>query len=279
MNQPPILQPRQSFPIWPAVIAVAMAIFISTIVIGYFVARSYHSLTTTATTENNSTATTSSGVISVHHSGVTVTINGSNVTTTGDGEMITGSGNVRSEARNVTGFTAIEVSDAAEVEAAIGPTTSVTVTTDDNLLPVIDTKLVGQTLRISSNQSYSTKIGVKVRITAPVLVAVALAGSGSARISGLANAQFSARLAGSGSARLEGSANAVNFQLVGSGGVNARDLTAKSVQVAVAGSGSAEVCATESLAASVAGSGSVAYVGHPAAVSKSITGSGAINSR
>ncbi len=269
MTPPPVLQPRRPL-IWPAIVAA--------LVIGYCVVRTPALFSNTVVSDNNSNAVLANGtVVTVHDTHVTVTVNG--VTTTSGGNMITGSGKAQTEVRNVTGFTAIEVSDSAEVEATVGPTTSVTVTTDDNLLAAIETKLDGATLRIQSNQSYSTKLGVKVTITAPSLVAVKLTGSGSAKIGGLANTKFYADVTGSGSASLTGTANEVDLHLVGSGGVNARSLTAKSAQVTVTGSGSASVYATDSLGITVTGSGSVTYFGHPTSVAKAVTGSGSIHAQ
>ncbi len=206
---------------------------------------------------------------------MTVTVNGS--TTTFGGKMITGSGKLQTEKRDLTGFTAIESTGAADVEASIGPATSVTVTTDDNVLPAIETKLDGQTLRIGTNQSYTTKLGVKVKITAPALAAVTLSGSGSASVNGLTNTKFRADLSGSGGASLTGTVSQVDLHLVGSGSVSAPSLVAKSVRVEVTGSGSAAVSATDSLEATVTGSGSITYGGHPASVSKTVTGSGSIH--
>jgi putative autotransporter adhesin-like protein len=62
----------------------------------------------------------------------------------------------------------------------------------------------------------------------------------------------------------------------GSGSVELIPLVAGDVRAAVSGSGSIFVTATKRLEGSVSGSGAIIYAGNPEAVTKNVTGSGAI---
>src|SRR5687767_10753214 len=59
-----------------------------------------------------------------------------------------GSGKQATEERQVAPFTQVEGSGAMKLEVAVGPTQSVTVTWDDNLLAHAITEVSGQKLRV-----------------------------------------------------------------------------------------------------------------------------------
>jgi Putative auto-transporter adhesin, head GIN domain len=189
---------------------------------------------------------------------------------------IHGSGVAKTESRAVTSFSKIELAGSPDVEVTIGPATSVSVTADDNLLPIIETKVEGDTLKIGSKQSYNTTLGVKVKITVPALDGASVSGSGDIHVKGLKAADLEAGVTGSGDVTLTGVADRLHAQITGSGDLRAGDFAAKSVRVTVTGSGDATVQATEELDASVTGSGDVHYSGHPSKVRKTVTGSGDI---
>ena len=83
-------------------------------------------------------------------------------------------------------------------------------------------------------------------------------------------------LSGSGNIAVDGVADRVTISLPGSGNIECKGLKAKSAKVTLMGSGTVTVYASETLDASVAGSGAIRYDGSPAQVTKSITGSGTI---
>jgi hypothetical protein len=191
---------------------------------------------------------------------------------------IHGSGVSKTESRAVGSFSKIDLSGSPEVRVAVGSDTSVAVTADDNILPIIETKVEGDTLRINSKQSYSTSLGVKVNITVPSLNGVSISGSGDIKVTGLKAGDMDVSVTGSGNLTLSGGVDGLHARIVGSGDLRAGELAAKRVRVAVTGSGDAAVRATEELDASVTGSGDVRYFGHPHQVRRSVTGSGNIDS-
>jgi hypothetical protein len=190
---------------------------------------------------------------------------------------IHGSGNIKTEARNVGPFTKINLSGSPDITVTIGPELSVAVTTDDNILPVINTTVEGATLNVYSKQSYSASQEVKVKITMPALDGVSVSGSGDIQVTGLKAGELEARVTGSGDVTLKGSAERLRAEVTGSGDVHAGDLSAKNARVNVTGSGDVTVRATAELEATVTGSGDVNYYGNPPQVNKHVTGSGDIN--
>jgi len=192
------------------------------------------------------------------------------------GPAIQGSGVARTDQRQPGNFQAVRIDGMANVTIEVGAPTAVAVTADDNLLEIITTDVEGDTLVISSKQSYNTKVGVKVAITVPELSAVQINGAGDVKVSGLNAGKFSAIIRGSGDIEAAGAAKELTANIEGSGNLKLGQLVAQSVSVSVAGSGDATVNASNQLSASIAGSGAVKYKGSPRNVQKSIAGSGSV---
>jgi len=189
---------------------------------------------------------------------------------------VVGSGVTASEDRQVADFTEVQLSGSFEVEVEVGPSKSVRVEADDNIVPLISTAVVGSTLKIATRQGFSTGQPVKVWVTVPRLLGVDHSGSGSVHAHGIDGERFVARLQGSGSIRLAGRADALAATLDGSGALMAADLVTGSATVDLAGSGTAEVHASEHLGVTITGSGAVRYAGEPEDITRNILGSGTI---
>lgn len=103
-------------------------------------------------------------------------------------------------------------------------------------------------------------------------------GSGGINIKDIESNKLQSSVSGSGDIKIAGKAEAAEFNANGSGSISAKEVEAKDVRSTVRGSGSINLWATQSLDASVAGSGSVGYRGNPAKLQKSERGSGRIKS-
>ena len=191
------------------------------------------------------------------------------------GPGIKGSGTTASENRDVKPFSKLVLKNSADVKVKIGPKQSVTIETDDNLLGIITTEVADETLTVSSSESFSTQIGVKLSIEVSKLEAVDILGSGDINVAELAEKEFAVQIAGSGNVAAAGKADRVAVKIRGSGEAKLFDLEAQDVSVTIAGSGDVRVNASESLNASIAGSGDIQYKGSPK-VKQSIAGSGDI---
>jgi serine/threonine protein kinase len=187
-----------------------------------------------------------------------------------------GSGTLATETRDVGEFSKIEIEGSPDLEVVIGSNTVVSVAADDNVLPIIETRVDGDSLRIRSTRSYSSRLGVKVHVVLPSLDAIASSGSGSISANGLAARAFGLTISGSSDTTLKGTADSFDVSVFGSGDVQAGELIAKDVNVNISGSADAVVRATQSLNASVTGSGDVTYLGNPANVQRNVTGTGTV---
>ncbi len=199
-------------------------------------------------------------------------------TLTAGPNSVVGSGKVTSETRNVAPFSAVELAGSGDVNILLGDGQSMNVQADDNIMPLIETKVVNGTLVVS------TKPFTNIRATNSIVVTVVmkslqhlkLSGSGNINVGQMSGPELAVDLLGSGNIRVEGKAERVNISLPGSGNVFCDGLTARDAIVRLNGSGNVTVYADKSIDASLLGSGSIRYSGEPAQVSKSITGSGTI---
>lgn len=213
-----------------------------------------------------------------------------------------GSGRSAVETRNLVDFEAITLAGSFKLEVRQAAKESVTVTADDNLLPMIETTVEsgshGRTLviRPKRGENWRTKSEVKISVDVVKLSALSTAGSGNVAIEGLKTPLLKLSIAGSSDAALRaldteslqisiagsgdvkgaGQAKKLRLSIAGSGDAALRELQADEVAVSIAGSGDAQVTANKSLSATIAGSGDVRYRGTATDVKTTVMGSGTI---
>jgi len=193
-----------------------------------------------------------------------------------DRPRLRGSGVSATQTREVGEFRSLEVNGSGAVRITLGEAQSLRVTTDDNLLEHVRTRVEDGVLVVDwARGSYSPKVALVVEVSAPSLEAVSLGGSGDLTFKGLDAERFSASIAGSGSVSGSGKCGQLSLSIAGSGDLRVYDVIAREVEVSIAGSGSAYVHAHEKLDVSISGSGDVRYRGKPA-ISRSIAGSGSV---
>jgi hypothetical protein len=215
----------------------------------------------------------------------------------GGGSMVDGSGNLIEDVRAVSGYTRIAVSGPIDVQLKRTGNERAVVQADDNIAPLIETRVEGGKLYVAAKKDVSFRTRNKLSVTVEFKQLDALQldgsgdvladdikatifegvihGSGNLKIGKLEAGTVAISIAGSGNFSARGRADRVGFVIEGSGDILAEDLQAKSAAIKIAGSGDARVHATESLQAKIAGSGDVRYRGSPQ-VDKKIAGSGEV---
>jgi len=189
-----------------------------------------------------------------------------------------GSGVETSSRRETTSFSRVDLRGAARVSIVVGRARSVTVRGDDNLTGRVETKVEGDTLAIST-RSYRSEIGISVEIGVPALDGIELSGSGTIGVHKLSGASFSADLSGLGKIRIDGQTAKLVVDISGSGEAQLDRLSALAARVDISGLGDVSLTATNSLEASISGSGDITYAGNPRRVAKDVSGSGSISAQ
>lgn len=188
-----------------------------------------------------------------------------------------GSGAVTTESRTVGPFTKVEADGGIHVDVTIGPASPVVVSAQTNILPIIVTEVVGDTLRIHSSKGYTTTQRVSVQATTPSLVGVTLNGGSEAKVDGLVATDLTIDLSG-GAVLTVASKQADTIHLSGSGGARAElaGLTATTVDVDMSGGATATVTATGTVSGTASGGARVTVSGG-AAIDVQTSGGAAVD--
>ncbi len=203
----------------------------------------------------------------------------------GGGQTITGSGKLVTETRQVTGVSRVELMIDANLEIQQGTQESLSVTADDNILPVLQTSVVGGKLNIR----YQPQVNIrglhqpKLVLTVKNLSGLRLSSSGTVKVGPLTTGNFDLALtsscnvniqgiqadritttiSSSGDINLQGTANSLVLHVSSSGNFLAGDLQVKDADVTLSSSGNVTLWVTDSLNVNISSSGNVAYYGSP----------------
>lgn len=189
-----------------------------------------------------------------------------------------GSGTVVTESRTMSGFDEIVLSGSGEVFVDVNGTESLTITAEDNIMPLLTTEVQNGRLELGTRSSISPTVATIYTISAEALNGVSIEGSGGITATGITADSFDAEISGSGQIKVVGTADELTVDISGSGRFEAEDLVAAIGTADVSGSGHAIVNVSNKLDVDVSGSGTVEYIGDPD-LSSSISGSGDIRRR
>ena len=195
-----------------------------------------------------------------------------------DWRGVRGNGTIKTEQRPVGPFTRIEAGGFYDIQWQPG-SPSFSLTTDENLLSHIETRMNGSVLKIETHGQIAPTHGVTVVITSPSLTGAELSGALKLKATQLSGDRFALDTSGATRVALAGRANRLIASLTGASKLNAETLETQDVEISVTGAGKADVNATNSLRAAITGAGRVSYGGNPKSVEKKITGAGKISPR
>jgi hypothetical protein len=172
-----------------------------------------------------------------------------------------GSGEVKSETRQASAFSRIDVTAGIGVTVRIGSAQTLEVRAQENILPLIATDVQGATLRIHSTQGYTTSEGVHVTIVTPALAGISMSGGSQGQIAGIAADDLEIELSGGSGLTASGTARTVTAKASGGSRGTLSDLSATTVTVVMTGGSTAIVRASEEVRGSASGGSRVTVVG------------------
>jgi hypothetical protein len=216
-------------------------------------------------------------------------------------EKIEGNGQLKKETRSISDFSSIASAGSWDVMVSYGPTCSVQVEADENLLPYIVTEVESNRIQIHSkkNTNLRSKNKIVVYVTLNHLSGIALSGSGNIMgegkfssdgplqisVSGSGNIKMafnaaqlvSMSIAGSGNIQLAGKAETAEASISGSGNADCGNLQVDHAIARISGSGNVNIFANKSVKANISGSGSVVYKGAATDIESHSAGSGKVH--
>lgn len=215
---------------------------------------------------------------------------------------IPGSGNIQTEARVPGAFEAISIDyPGAEIIIQQGDKETVEIEADDNLLPQLSTEVISGRLTIKNvetewkamvNPSQPVEISITVRELKEIVLSalvgdlevnglqsdalkLVLSGGAQITLNGIQVELLDSILSGAGDIQASGTADQIKLILSGLGNFNAADLKSNNATIELSGMGNATVQVEKKLVATIAGAGSIEYLGNPQ-VEQNITGAGSV---
>lgn len=202
-----------------------------------------------------------------------------------------GSGNIITEKKQVDNFKGISAGGAFEVELKTGPTTSVVIETDDNLMKQVQVRVSGDVLHIETKSNYSITDGhFKAYITAPEINSIKSSGaanikamdvlkstgkirfdaSGAGNIKAEVDApEIETEASGAGNIELTGRTRDYKADASGAGNIKTKNLQTENADIEASGAGNVHVHSSVSLKANASGAGNIYYNGGGTVSSKS----------
>ena len=191
--------------------------------------------------------------------------------------QVKGNGNLASEIRTLSNFKTIEIAIGYDrIIVNCGQKPSVHISGDENILPLITTRISKGILRIESDSTFETKADSEIIINVKSLKEFTFDGVGETVIQNVNSEKFTCNINGVGSCELNGKVESFYVSVNGVGSVNARQLIADDVVASLNGVGSVKLYAKNSLNASVNGIGGLTYFGNPAELILNDSGIGGI---
>ena len=183
----------------------------------------------------------------------------------GGGPAVTGTGPVVTEDRQVQAFDKVEISNGIKLVLSIGSTTSVQVSAQQNLLPLISTTVADGKLTARSTQSVISTAPLTVTVVTPSLTALSMKDGAFADATGVTAQSFALEAADGSSVNIAGSTDTLTITardgaILQLGGFQAHDvsLTASDgVTGQLYASGSVTGSASDGVLLSVTGGGAV----------------------
>lgn len=191
-----------------------------------------------------------------------------------------GSGVLKTESREVTTFSTISFKSVGNLKIQQTGKESLTIIADENLLPILESRISDQTLYINNVNSSSidpTK-SIEFIIELKNLENLDTKAVGSIEVKDIQGKKLSVSLDGVGSIAIAGNVDVLDLEISGVGSFNGEELKVKQATVSNKGVGSAVVNVSEQLNASVSGMGAIEYIGSPQ-VRESVKGMGEIKKR
>ena len=190
------------------------------------------------------------------------------------GKHVVGSKNYISQEVKADHFNEIKLLGSANISYHQDTRSHVEIHGSDNIIPLVETYVDGNTLMIKFKKNVSIWKGkLEIKVFAPELNKLSINGSGNIKlINGIQtskdiefhiNGSGNIQGEGSGNINLKGKAIQAKYAIAGSGNIQAADLEAENTDASISGSGNISCYASQKLVARVKGSGDIAYKGNP----------------
>ena len=193
---------------------------------------------------------------------------------------VNGSGNIKTETRTINGVSSVSLVGDGLLEVEQTGTDSLTITADDNLLPLLSSEVRDGELKLGPKNltNLQETKQIKYKLTVKGLTGLSMAGDAEADVRKLATEHFKVNITGDGKIHVDGTADDQRITIIGDGKYDAYDLVSKSATVSITGDGHLDVAVSDKLDVTILGDGHINYTGDPT-ITKKIVGDGKIDKK
>jgi len=198
----------------------------------------------------------------------------------GCGSGTRGSGTVTSDSRKVSDFTGVELNGSGKLIIEQSDIESLSITSDDNLLPLLTSEVQGSTLKLGTKDFMSVKPtnGITYKLLVKKLNSIGVSGGAEIDAKGLLTDSLSIAVSGAGDIRITGETKDLKIAISGAGNFDGEGFKSKDASVSISGVASAKVAVSDLLDVHVSGAGDVEYIGDPK-VTQEISGAGSVKKK
>ena len=209
---------------------------------------------------------------------------------------IKGNGNVVKQERKVSDFSGFEVGGAFRVFLTQGDEEKLIIEADENLLPVIETKVKGGTLIITTNENIKDFKTLNIYLTFKKMNDMEISGachltgenkfsfdnleldcSGASEVDmKLSASSLEMDISGASNIDLYGSAEKISLDISGASSLEAYELETVNCDIEASGAANARISVSNELSAEVSGASKLRYKGNPKLISHDVSGAGSM---
>ena len=175
---------------------------------------------------------------------------------------VRGSGILLTETIQLEQFDRLMLEGVGTARIVMGGESSLEITTDDNMRPLLDIHVEDGNLVIRNKEEIRPSV-LLLLVHTPILHAIDLTGDTSIEVADFSGETFSIGIHGPGRAHVTGLVNQLAVKIMGNGIVQAQELIGKEATIDIQGPGDVTVHTTDRLAVNCEGSGKVRYSGSP----------------
>lgn len=189
---------------------------------------------------------------------------------------------VKSEVRNVSGFSKIDIGGTIVGNITVGKDFSVVVEAKEQVLSEIITKVEDNTLKVKFEKGFWKRMKkkyrntkAKVTISLPMLEDLDVSGASRVSAVGVNSDKFNLDVSGASSVNIEGSAREIIADISGASSLRASKLLSEVMDMDLSGASSARVNVSTELRVDASGASSVRYTGEPS-IEKDTSGASSV---
>jgi hypothetical protein len=182
-----------------------------------------------------------------------------------------GNGEQGAEDRTLDAFHGVDVGGVFTLDAAEGSPSSVRVEGDANLVALVETRVDGGILHVTTRERISPSLPLVVRVRTPELREVDVSGAADATLT-TSQPRFELEVSGASDVTVRGTTQSFELDVSGASDVDASALKADAVEIDASGASDIDVTATVSLDVDASGASEITWGGGATDVKTDVSG-------